>query len=166
LLVDDELRRIASSEVFCRIGFNPEEIEFVEAVDLIGYSYGKDITADSAYPTGALLQNDSTGGVYFVENGTKHPIYSREIMDANYSSKVLTQVAPEILDQYLTGLPVKFKDGELIMNKDGSKVYVISDGRRRWIRTEEAFAEFGYKWDNIIVTNKKTVYLHPLGEDI
>lgn len=166
LLVDDELRLIATNEAFRTIGFNPEEIEFIEEADLVGYIYGRDITVDSAYPTGALLQDNSTGGVFFVENGLKYPIYSREIMDANYSQRVLTQVSPDILDQYPKGLPVKFRDGELIKVKDDSKVYVISDGKRRWVKSEEAFANFGYKWDNIIVTSKQAVNIHFLGEDI
>lgn len=166
MLVSDELRHIATMEVFRNIGFNPEEVEDVEEADLAGYRYGQDITTDSAYPTGALLQNKETGGVYFVENGIKYPIYSKEIMKTNYSNRVLTQVNPNILDQYLDGEPVKFNDGELVKAQGDSKVYVISSGKRRWISTEEAFAKFGYKWDNIIVTSSKAVEIHPLGVDI
>jgi len=166
LLVNDELRYITSPGVFRLIGFNPEEIELVEETDLAGYSFGRDITADSAYPTGALLQNNQTGGVYYVENGIKQPIYSRELMTASFKGRILTQVGPEILDQYPEGPPVKFKDGELVKDKSDSKVYVISEGRRRWVKTEEAFANFGYKWDNIIETNFQAVNIHPLGQDV
>ncbi len=166
LLVDDDLRYISSPEVFRTIGFNPEEIIEVTEADLAGYSYGVEITVESIYPTGALIQDDQSGGVFHVQDGVKHPIYSREIMDAKFKGKVLTQVSPEELDQYLTGLPIKFEDGELIKIKDGSKVYVISDGFRRWIKSESAFANFAYKWDNIIETSQLAVNIHPLGEDI
>ncbi len=166
LLVDDELRYISSPEVFRLIGFNPEEIETVESSDLVGYQYGKDITAQTAYPTGALLQNNQTGGVYFVENGVKYPIYTREIMTANFKGKVLTPVSPEILDQYQIGEPVKFRDGELLMAYGDNKVYVISQGYRRWIKTEIAFAKFGYKWDNLIKTSPQAINIHPLGDDL
>ena len=166
LLVDDELLYITSSEVFRTIGFNPEEIVDVEQDDLAGYKYGVEITVESIYPTGALIQDNETGGVYYVKDGIKHPIYAREIMEANFKGKILTQVSPDELDQYQTGLPVKFKDGELIKSKTGSKVYVISDGYRRWVKSEEAFAKFSYKWDNIIVTSQSAVNIHPLGEDI
>ena len=166
LLVNDQLRYITSPEVFRIIGFNQEEVIEVEEADLAGYSYGLEINANSIYPTGALIQNKQTGGVYYVENGIKQPIYSREIMTANFKSKALTAVSPEELDQYQTGSPVKFKDGELIKADSDSQVYVVSDGYRRWIKSEEAFAKFGYKWDNIIVTNKQAVNIHPLGEDI
>lgn len=166
MLVHDELRQIDSMEVFRNIGFNPEEVEDVAETDLVGYRYGQDITASSAYPTGALVQNNQTGGVYFVENGIKYPIYSKEIMKVNYAARVLTQVSPEILDQYVEGEPVKFNDGELIRARNDFKVYVISGGKRRWVKTEEAFANFGYKWDNIVVTNQQSIDIHPLGSDI
>ena len=166
LLVDDELRHITSPEVFRTIGFNPEEIQKVEDFDLAGYKYGKDITVKTAYPTGALLQDKSSGGVFYVDSGIKYPIYAREIMDSRFSKKVLTSVAPESLDQYQSGEPVKFRDGELIQAQDDSKVYIISDGYRRWIKSEEAFAKFSYKWDNIIITTAQAVNIHPLGEDL
>jgi len=166
LLVDDQLRYISSPEVFRTIGFNPEEIIDIDLTDLAGYRYGKDITVKSIYPTGALIQDNQSGGVFYVQDGIKQPIFSREIMVVNFKHKVLTQVSPEELDQYVTGSPVKFKDGELIKAKDGSKVYVISDGFRRWVKSEEAFANFAYKWDNIIVTSQQAVNIHPLGEDI
>ena len=166
LLVNDELRHITTPEVFRQIGFNYEEVEPVVEADLAGYIMGQEITLESTYPTGALLQDNQSGGVYFVENGIKYPIYSREIMKANFSGKVLTAVSPEILDAYLGGLPVKFKDGELIRANDDAKVYVISNGERRWLKTEAAFDRFSYKWDNIITTTPQAVAIHPLGADI
>ncbi|MDX9892990.1 MAG: hypothetical protein RB292_01060 [Patescibacteria group bacterium] len=166
LLVNDELRQIVSLDIFRNIGFNPEEIEDVASADLAGYQYGADITAQTAYPTGALLQDQNTGGVYFVENGVKYPIYSKEIMAANFPDRVLTAVAPEVLEGYQTGVPVKFKDGELVMADGDSKVFVISGGYRRWIKTQAGFEKLGYKWDNIIVTSAKAIAIHSLGEDI
>ena len=166
LLVDDELRYITSPAVFRTIGFNPDEVVDVTEADLAGYKYGADITVESIYPTGALIQNNKTGGVYYVKDATKYPIYAKEIMTANFKGKVLTAVSPEELEQYQTGDPVKFKDGELIRANNDSKVYVISDGFRRWVKSEEAFANLAYKWDNIIITTPQAVNIHPLGEDI
>ncbi len=166
LLVNDELRHITSPEVFRSIGFNPEEIEPIEETDLIGFRFGSDITVDSTYPTGALLQNNKTGGVYFVENGVKQPIVAREIMTARFPDRLLTQVSPDILDQYDSGVPVSFADGELVKSTADSKIYVIADGFKRWIKTEEAFAKFGYKWDNVVVTSDQALAVHPLGEEV
>lgn len=166
LLVGDELRHITSLEVFRTLGFNPEEVIPAEEIDLAGFSYGRDITVESAYPTGALVQNNETGGVYFVENGIKKPIIAREIMDVEFPNRVLTAVSPDILNQYEEGSPVQFSDGTLIRTKNGSEVYVISDGFKRWVKTEEAFAKFGYKWNNVIVVPEQVLQIHPLGEEV
>ncbi|MDD2807772.1 MAG: hypothetical protein PHW95_04615 [Patescibacteria group bacterium] len=166
LLVDDELRHIASEEVFRNIGFNWAEVEAVTDSDLAAYFYGTEITLESAYPVGALLQDKITGGVYFVENGIKHPVTAYDIMIVNFKNRVLTTVSTQELDKYQTGNPVLFRDGELIQANGDPKVYVISNGTRRWIMTADAFAKFGYKWDNIIVTSSSTVALHPLGDNI
>lgn len=166
LVVDDEIRYITSPEVFRIIGFHPEEVEEAAEQDLASYKPGANITVESVYPTGALLQNKQTGGVYYIENGIKHPIWSKEVMKANYPGRVLTAVSPEELEKYLTADPVKFKDGELIKSFEKPNVYVISDGFRRPIISGEVFENLGYKWDNIISTSQKAVDIHPLGEVI
>lgn len=166
LLVDDELRHIVSMEVFRVIGFNPDEVVSIKETDLEGYKFGKDITVDSIYPTGALLQNNQTGGVYFVQDGIKYPIYSAEIMNANFNNRSLFKVSPIEIEKYQIGDPVKFRDGEIVKADNDLKVYVISGGMRRWVKTAEGFAKFGYKWDNLITTSAKAIEIHPLGQDI
>ena len=166
LLVDDELRHIVSMEVFRSIGFNWDQVIDVQQSDLAGYRVGLDVTTSSAYPTGALLQDRSSNGVYYVDNGFRYPIYSPEIMKANFLNKPITRVAPEQLQQYWLGDPVKFRDGELIRAIDDSKVYVIADGLRRWIPTEVVFDKLVYRWDNVIITSAQAVQVHPLGESI
>lgn len=166
LVVDDEIRYITSPEVFRVIGFNPEEVEDISQEDLAIYKSGADITTESVYPTGGLVQNNQTGGVYYVKDGEKHPIYSAEIMKTRYKNRILTAVSPEELNQYQLADPVKFQAGELVKSDQENKVYVIEDGNRRWIKTQESFVKFGYKWDNIITTNQKAIELHPLGEDM
>ncbi len=166
LLVNDELRYITSMEVFRAIGFNPEEITSTQENDLSGYKQGKDISVETVYPIGALLQNNQTGGVYYVEDGIRHPIYSSEIMNVNFQNRPLIKINQTEIDKYQIGEPIKFRDGEIIKADNDSKVYVISDGHRRWIKTTDAFAKFGYKWDNIVTTNQRAVDIHPLGEDI
>lgn len=164
LLVDDKLRHIKSPEVFRAIGFNWEEVNNILEEDLTGLEMGEPITIASVYPTGALLQDNQTGGIYYVEDGIKHPIYAREIWQTKYAHKKLTTVSPEELDKYPTGAPVKFNDGELIKSYDKSDVYVIADGKRRPIISGQVFEDLGYKWENLIVTTQKAVDIHPLGE--
>lgn len=167
LLVGDRKRPIESMEVFRSIGFNPEEIDEVEEADLEPYAEGDMITLKSAYPTGTLLQNNKTGGVYFVENGVKRPIVSAEIMKINWPNKKISAISPAALEKYPSAEPVKFRDGELITSPGSQKaVYVVSNGMRRPIVSGEAFEQLGYSWKRIIYTSDDAVNLHPLGEPV
>jgi len=166
LLIDDTRHGFASPEALRIIGINPEEIIDVTWDELNPYHEGKPIDVNSAYPTGALLQNNKTGGVYYVENGQKAPIWSKQIMEIVFDNKKIISVSPEELDKYETLSPVRFNDGELIKSSADNAVYVISDGNRRPISSADIFIELGYNWDNIITTDDKILNLHSLGAPI
>lgn len=166
LLVDDTLRGFASAEVFKKMGYNWAEVEKVSWEDLTDYEEGEPITKDSVYPQGALLQDKTTGGVYYVINGKKQPIWSVELMTANFANRKVVPVAPEELDGYLTIEPVVFKDGELVKSPSEPTVYVISNGEKRPITDEATFNGLGYKWANIIIASEKSLSLHRAGESL
>lgn len=165
LLVRDVKRPIMSMEVFRTLGFNPEEIEPVGEEDLAGYVEGDPITIESSYPTGALLQDDETGGVYWVIEGVKNPIWSQEVMKINYPGRKISPVSKEILDRFPTGSPVRIRDGELVTCAGCDKaVFVISNGQRRPIISGKVFESLGYDWRRVVYTTDEAVFLHPLGE--
>lgn len=166
LLEDDTLRPIDSWEVFRLIGFNPEEVVEVEEADILEYAKGESITVESTYPTGALIQDNSTGGVYYVKDGIKQPIWSKSLMTLYYGNKKLTAVSPDELTKYVTGDPVKLKDGELVKAPEDSRVFVISNGLKRPIATAEVFETLGYKWSNIVEVPVKVLNLHSEGEEV
>jgi len=166
LLVDDKLRHIDSMDIFRTIGFNIEEVEKITKKEVDAYAKGKPITIKSVYPLGALLQDKTTGGVYFVKDGIKKPIWSKEIMENRFPGRKLTPVSPEELAKYPTGDPVKFKDGELVVSASSPAVYIISNGFKRPIVSGEVFEKLGYKWKNIIRTTDRSLEIHPTGEMI
>ncbi|MFH1173351.1 MAG: hypothetical protein V1692_02380, partial [bacterium] len=166
LLVNDTLRGFASAEVFKTMGYQWDEVEDISWEDLANYQEGQPLTMNSVYPLGSLLQDKTTGGVYYVADGLKHPIWSKELMDVNYSKRKITPVTPAELDKYTTAEPVMFPDGELIKSPGDPKVYVISNGQKRPIANEFTFIALGYKWQNIITTTDKALALHQTGEEI
>ena len=168
LIVNNEKKEIESDEVFRTIGYNEDEIINVTDEELSYYQDGRQITLNSLYPQGALLQDKKTGGVYYVEDGIKYPIWSKEILAINYKkSYKITKVSAEELDKYVTAANgVKLHDGTLIKQNDDSKVFVISNGQRRWIANESTFNQLGYNWTEIVTVNEKVLSLHPQGEDL
>jgi len=166
LLVDDARRPIISMKVFRTLGFNADELVDVTDEDLASYPEGEAITLESAYPQGGLLQDKISGGVYWVQDGVKYPIWSKEIMNINFGSHPITQISSEELTHYRTGEPIRFRDGTLVGAKGSPTVYVISNGERRPISSESVFNSYGWKWNNIVWTLDGAVNLHPLGEPV
>lgn len=166
LLDNDTLRPITSKEVFRLLGFNPEEVITIESKDVFNYKIGEAITEKSAYPTGGLLQDKKTGGVYYVYNGEKYPLLSKKIMNLYFKDKKITAVSEDELDKYVTKDAVRLKDGELASGEKDNTVYVIADGEKRPINSAEVFLDLGYKWDNVIKIEDKILALHKTGEII
>lgn len=166
LLVDNQKRKFESYEVFRKIGYNPAEILDATSEDLVSYIDGRPITEKSTYPTGALLQNNQTGGVYWVIDGEKAPIIDKIFLQTKFKDRKIIPVAPESLNQYITVDPVIFGDGELLKSSHSPIVYLISNKQKRPIADEESFLSLGYKWENIISVPAQILYHYQLGEEV
>ncbi len=78
----------------------------------------------------------------------------------NNSSSNNQLVNQSVGDKTLTGQ-------EVLMRAIGdTKVYVISQGKRRWIRTAETFIHYGYDWGAIQEVSPETISSYPEGEPL
>lgn len=166
LIVDDTIRGIESMEAFRNIGFNTDEIIDVTFEDLEPYQRGPIITLDSVFPQGILAQDVTTGGVWFIENGNKSAIFSREILSERFPHWPINLESSEKLETYSTTDPVLFPDGTLIAATGSPDVFVVAEGKRRWIKDEETFRAYGWKFENVVWTSERAVLLQELGEDV
>lgn len=161
LIVDDKKRPFTSMEAFRKIGINPEEIIDATLADLSLYTDSEPITATTTYPTGALLQNSKTGGVYWVTDNTKAPVLDAVFLKTKFKYKAIHPMDPAKLDKYITVGPVLFGDGELLKSYDSPAVYVIDSGAKRPFLSGEIFEAMGYKWSNVINVSSKIIKLYP-----
>ncbi len=166
LLVDDKKRGFASMLAFQKMGFNPSEVVNASWEDINYYADGENITATSTYPTGALLQNKKTGGVYFVIEGVKYPLVDKIFLQTKFKNKKIIKATPEELEKYATAKPYLFGDGELLKTKDSPYTYVISRGKKLLIASDKVFNSLGYKTENIIIAPSKVLYLYDAGAPI
>ncbi len=163
LLINNNKRRFANPEAFRKNGFNPEEIIQAGQTELDGYTEGEVITATSAYPTGALLQDKKTGGVYWLSDGIKSPILDSKFLKTRFKSRRVIPTATTELDSYPTGNPVQLADGDLVRSTLSPAVFVIENGVKRPFDSAETFIKLGYKWENVIIFSQKVLDLHQTG---
>lgn len=167
LLINDRKYKIVSPEVFKKLGFTSDEIVDLSNEEIESFADGTPLTMEGVYPLGALLRDKLTGGVFYVENGIKNPIWDKAILKSNYPKEKIINEEHEELEKLKNGWPIKFKDGELLKAKQGTSVYVISNGERRPILSGQIYEDLGFKWENIIEIDEKILNaLHPLGEPI
>ncbi len=166
LLTDDKKRGFTTLASFRKMGFNPEEVINAAWEDINVYADGAPITATSTYPTGALLQNKKTGGVYYVIEGTKAPLTDKIFLTAKFKNKKIIKVTPAELEQYQTIKPFLFGDGELLKTKDSPYTYVISGGKKLLITSDKIFKDLGYKTENTIIVPPQVLYLYDAGAPI
>lgn len=166
-LIDGLVKRlISNNEVFRQLGFSADEIIKVQQSDLDQIADGASLTAQSKYPLGKLLRSTKTNGVYFVKDNVKSPIVDPMIIKLNFPTLKITAVAQTVLEAYDNALPVILKDGTLAKVPSDPSVYVIADGKRRWINDPETFERLGYSWTNIQNISERVLYLHEAGEVI
>lgn len=166
LLVDDSLRHIDSMETFNKIGFSEDELVSVTGEEAEQYDIGEPITLTTISPQGLLLQLQTTGGVYYIENGIRHAIVDKAILTARFPGRVATIITPVEVEQYAEGSPLTLPDGYLVRSSESPAVFVISDGQRRAISSESIFLSYGYKWENVNIVPAAVLSLHKLGEDL
>lgn len=165
LLVDDTLRHIDSMEAFRAIGFMEDQVVDVSNEDLEGYDIGNPITLTTAYPQGSLMQIPG-GTMFYVRDGWRQLVVDDAVRKANFAGMSIRKVEPVVIEQYREAKPVKLPDGYLIKSAEDPRVFVISDGERRTIDSEQTFLGYGWSWGTVVTVSEDVVNLHPLGEDI
>lgn len=166
LLVDEKKRRIASMETFRSIGYNPEEVMNSSWEDINSYTEGQPLNASSTYPTGALLQDKTSGGVYWVDEGEKAPLIDAVFLKTKFKNKKIIQVSPEELNNYTTTNPIKFGDGEILKSSASPAVYLITEGKKHTFLSGDDFVNLGYKWENIITVSPQVLALYSIGDPV
>lgn len=167
LYVNGNLRGFASQEALRQTGINPEEIRDVKWSEVNRIPESKPITIKTSYPAGALLQDTSTGAIYYISpESTRHPIWDRSVLDNRFPGKPILQASAAEIGQFKQKKPVLLADGTLVRSNNSSSVYVIANSRKRPFKSAKVFETYGYQWDNVIVVPHNVLELHPDGSFI
>jgi hypothetical protein len=165
LLVDDTMRHIESMEAFRSIGFTEAELIESTAREIRTYSQGSAITTTTQDPSGRIVKTAS-GAMFLLRDGTRHQILDTAILQANYPNAAVEMSAPGEIEQYREGRFLKLPDGTLVRSIENPTVYVVADGLRHAIDSEQTFNDYGYAWSNIIFVRDDVLNLHKIGADL
>ena len=111
-----------------------EEVPVIETEKLDSYTLGTPIDANSKYPQGKLFKNPS-GQIVFVQNGFQYSV-DNTVWQINFNSAPAEPTTSSDLSAYITGSPLKIKNGVIVKNSQGF-FYLISDGEKIKIKNPE-----------------------------
>ena len=89
------------------------------------------------FPNGILLKSNNNPKVYYIENGTRRPIESPNMLRSQFRWEDLVISTSVEVDAIPMGPQMTYRDGSLLSNRGA--VYVISDGARRPIESAGTF---------------------------
>ena len=94
---------------------------------------------------GSLIR-EPNGAIYVIRNGRREWITSPAAFAAGgYQWNAVINVPAFVAAR----IPAVLPEGTLVRAAAGSKIYVIEDGKRRWISTLELFVTRGFQWDQV-----------------
>lgn len=168
LLDYDYKRPFENAATVGKLGFNPDEIIEATDADLAGFAAGPVITANSTPPQGVIYQiTDSNNSLYLLKDGIFYPITDKTLVDAAYKNLRIEKHKKIDLQQYKIIFDLApVKDGTLLSEAEGSRMYVMEKGKKRLISDSDTFLAMGYKKENVFPIEIITLMTIPDGEPI
>ena len=119
-----------------------------ETIEVTGVTYNL-VLAVTSQPNRKLVKVKNKTTVYMIEDETKRPIPSPDVLkENNLSFSNIETISEEELESYAQGENLTYPDGTLIKGS-GPGVYLISEGKKRPIKSAKALIRLGYQWKNI-----------------
>ncbi len=125
------------------------------------------IESFSGHPNGALIKTPTSPAVYFIKDGYRSWVPSRNVFNSRFKWNQIVKVTSTELNKYLTHPTesiLRFREGTLFRLGSTPAVYVVGGGEKRWIDSSATFTGKGYKWSNILIAESQSILdAHPNG---
>ena len=163
-LVSNGLRRhIVSGPVMDALGLRSSNVLWMSAADAAIHPLGAPIDRDGLYD-GMFVQVPGSPTIYRVAGGVARPVVSPAALETWRVEPA--HIAPVDSDELgATGPASGFRDGTLLGGTDG-RIWVISDGMRRWITAPDLFAALGYEAADVRRVQDVELNVHAEGTPI
>lgn len=156
VIANGEKKHIEDSVSFEALGYDWGNVVEVEPGILGLYGNRVAMKTNSVHPEGALIREEGNPTVYLIEGGKKKPITSLNIFNARKLNwnKVLV-VNKEQMNKFQLGDNLQYPDGALVQDPAG-KVYVMDQGKKRWVRSGDDLTGAGYNAAEVIPVEDPT----------
>lgn len=128
--------------------------------------------APQEYPSGTFIHTEK--GYFYIVNQSKRYRLITERVLKSWSPQRVVKTTEAAVSKYRIAAKMKFRNGSLIWNLSDAKLYLIENGKRRWVKSPDAFERIGVTYPNkfsyypkgVIVVSETELNLHELGEDL
>ena len=170
LIENGKKRWITSAAVFISNGYKWEDLVIVTELELELYPSGENIKASFNLKPDRSLIRGSGSEVYLIEDNSKRWITSAAVfISNNYKWEDVIAVTDHELNLYPNGKDVTSSDlnfDKKLLKGSGPKVYLMENGKKRWITSAAVFISNGYKWEDVITVTDHELSLYLKGENI
>jgi len=128
--------------------FNAQGLKWEDIEDV------SETTVDQ-YPRLKLARIIGSPKIYYLtESGLKRWIPTIAVFNSyNNKWEDVVEISPTELNAY--------PDNDLIRLEGGTKVYKLENGKKRWIKTTQAFIRLGYNWNKVAPCNQTELDYYP-----
>lgn len=169
LIENGKKRWITSSLAFISNGFSWSDITMINDEEMGLYPNGTDVDIKNLPVADNSLVKGSNPQVYLIEESKRRWIRDEQaFMAYNFDwTKIVTISDLELLSYPEGEILSKsmFPDGTLIKGPD-PKVYLIEDGKKRWITSLSVFNKNRFKWSSVAEVPKEIVASYADGPNI
>ncbi|MBU1130739.1 Ig-like domain-containing protein [Patescibacteria group bacterium] len=163
-LVNQGYRRAFKSEMmYFSYGYTWSNVEVMN-VDIVPRGPDMVYSDDHTFTAGQMVKG-ANEKVYFIDNeGVSHWVETgAAYLGLGYQWSQVAWISDTALAKYAEGSSITTSssrpDGSLVKYADSDKVYLLDNGQKKWLVTEEAFNNHSYGWYNIIEIPDSEAYI-------
>lgn len=120
------------------------------------------VNQPTTFPSGLAVKTESA--TYWIKDNKRYKLISERA--ARSWSFVTVNATENAISHIKIVGKLGFRDGTIIKNISDSKIYLISQNKRRHVVSPDVFVRYGLSRDAIIEVSDAESNMHNLGEDL
>lgn len=120
------------------------------------------VTSPTSFPSGLAVKTDKA--TYWIKDGKRFRLISARA-ERSWSFPTVLATEQAIAGMKIVG-KLGFRDGTLIKNISDGKMYLISQNKRRHIKSPDVFDQYGLDRSKLVEVSETEAEMHELGEDL